>query len=122
MATSNDPGYVDIPAATGTGVFAVAAMNLGIAAPITASANTGAANLPVTVSLCQTDPETGTCLVTPASTVTTPIATNATPTFGIFVIASGSVPDSPGANRVFVQFTDASGILRGETSVAVRTQ
>jgi len=25
-------------------------------------------------------------------------------------------------NRVFVQFTDADGVLRGETSVAVRTQ
>jgi hypothetical protein len=122
LAASNDPGYVDVPAATGTGVFAVATINLGIAASITASANTGTANLPVRVSLCQTNPTTGACLATPGSTVTTTIATNATPTFGIFVAASATVTDSPGANRVFVQFTDASGVLRGETSVAVRTQ
>jgi hypothetical protein len=28
----------------------------------------------------------------------------------------------PGVNRVFVTFTDSAGTLRGETSVAVRTQ
>jgi hypothetical protein len=122
LAASNDAGYVDVPGATGTGVFAVATINLGIAASITASANTGTANLPVRVSLCQTNPTTGACLAAPVSTVTTTIATNATPTFGIFVTASATVADSPGANRIFVQFTDASGVLHGETSVAVRTQ
>jgi hypothetical protein len=122
LAASNDAGYVDLPGTTGTGVFAVATTNLGIAASITASANTGTANLPVRVSLCQTNPTTGACLATLASAVTTTIATNATPTFGIFVTGSGTVADSPGANRVFVQFTDSSGVLRGETSVAMRTQ
>jgi hypothetical protein len=28
----------------------------------------------------------------------------------------------PGVNRIFVTFTDSGGTLRGETSVAVRTQ
>jgi hypothetical protein len=32
------------------------------------------------------------------------------------------VANSPGVNRVFVTFTDSGGVLRGETSVAVRTQ
>lgn len=41
LAASNDPGYVDIPGATGTGNFAAATFNLGVAASITASANTG---------------------------------------------------------------------------------
>ncbi len=122
LAASNDAGYVDLPGATGTGVFAVATTNLGISASITANANTGTANLPVRVSLCETNPTTGACLATLASAVTTTIATNATPTFGIFVTGSGTVTDSPGANRVFVQFTDSSGVLRGETSVAVRTR
>ena len=92
---------------------------VGVAASITASANTGTANLPVSARLCQTNPTTGACLATPASTVTTTIAANATPTF---VTGSATVADSPGVNRVFVQFTDTSGVLRGETSVAVRTQ
>jgi hypothetical protein len=33
-----------------------------------------------------------------------------------------AVADLPGLNRVFVTFTDANGVLRGEASVAVRTQ
>ena len=78
--------------------------------------------MPVSLRLCQTNPTTGACLATPASTVTTTIAANATPTFGIFVTGNATVADSPGANRVFVQFTDTNGVLRGETSVAVRTQ
>jgi hypothetical protein len=122
LAASGDPGYVDIPGATGTGVFAVATVNLGIDATIAASANTGAANLPVTLTLCQTDPSSGACLAAPAATVSTDIPPNATPTFGIFVTGSAPVADMPGVNRIFVTFTDAGGVLRGETSVAVRTQ
>ena len=122
LAASGDPGYVDIAGATGTGVFAVATVNLGIDATITAAANTGAANLPVTLLVCQTDPASGACLASPSATVTTDIPPNATPTFGIFATGSAPVADMPGANRVFVTFTDANGVLRGETSVAVRTQ
>jgi virginiamycin B lyase len=122
LAASADPGYVDIPGATGTGDFAVATVNLGSSAQITANANTGTANLPVTLLVCQTNSTTGACLATPAANVTTTIAANATTTFGIFAIGSAPVPNSPGVNRVFVTFTDANGVLRGETSVAVRTQ
>jgi hypothetical protein len=122
LAASGDPGYVDIPGATGTGVFAVATVNLGIDATITAAANTGGVNLPVTLTLCETNPSTGACLSAPTPTVTTSIAANATPTFGIFVTGSGRVADSPGVNRIFVTFTDLDGVLRGETSVADRTQ
>jgi hypothetical protein len=122
LAASADPGYVDVPGAAGTGVFAVATVNLGIDATITASANTGTANLPVTLLVCQTDPTSGTCLAAPAASVTTDIPPNATPTFGIFVTGSAPVADMPGVNRIFVTFTDSGGTLRGETSVAVRTQ
>jgi streptogramin lyase len=122
LAASGDPGYVDVPGATGTGDFAVATVNLGSDATITAAANTGVANLPVTLTVCQTNSSTGVCMAAPAAMVTTDIQPNATPTFGIFVTGSATVADNPGTNRVFVTFTDASGVLRGETSVAVRTQ
>jgi hypothetical protein len=46
----------------------------------------------------------------------------ATPTFGVFVTGSSAIANMPGVNRVFVTFTDSTGTLRGETSVAVRTQ
>jgi uncharacterized protein (TIGR03118 family) len=122
LAASGDPGFVDIPGATGTGDFAVATVNLGSAATITAAANTGTANLPVTLTLCQTNSSSGACVAAPAPAVTTSIAANATPTFGIFVTGSAAVANSPGVNRVFVTFIDSAGLLRGETSVAVRTQ
>ncbi|MBV9824645.1 MAG: hypothetical protein JO001_03040, partial [Alphaproteobacteria bacterium] len=123
LAASGDPGYVDIPGATGTGDFAVATVNLGAGAQITVSADTGAANVPVMLTLCQTNPSSGACLATPTPNIVTTIAAEATPTFGIFVAGQGAaVPDLPAINRVFVRFTDAGGALRGETSVAVRTQ
>ena len=122
IAATADPGYVDIPGATGSGAFAVASINLGVDATITAAGNTGAANLPVTVLICQTSPATSNCLAPPSATVSLDIPGNATPTFGVFVTGSSTVANMPGVNRVFVTFTDAGGTLRGETSVAVRTQ
>jgi virginiamycin B lyase len=122
LAASSDPGYVDIPGAMGTGDFVVATTNVGSTAQITVSADTGSANVPVTLTLCQSDPSTSKCLATPAPNVTTTIAANATSTFGIFVAGSAVVPNLPAINRVFVRFTDAGGVLRGETSVAVMTK
>jgi YVTN family beta-propeller protein len=121
LAASADPGYVDIPGATGTGVFAVATVNLGIDATIAVTANTGMANLPITLTLCQTAPTGVICLAPPAGTVTLDIPPNATPTFGVFVAGNAFVANMPAVNRVFVTFTDSGGVLRGETSVAVRT-
>jgi streptogramin lyase len=122
LAASGDPGIVDIPGANGTGVFAVATDNVGASGAITATANTGSATLPVIIKLCQTNSQTGACLASPAASVATTINANATATFGIFVTGSGTVPFNPANNRVFVQFADSTATIRGETSVAVRTQ
>jgi len=67
-------------------------------------------------------PSSGACLATPTANVVTTIGASATPTFGIFAHGSAVVPDLPAINRIFVRFVDAGGALRGETSVAVRTQ
>jgi hypothetical protein len=121
VTASAHPGYVDIPGATGTGVFAVSTVNLGADGIVTLSADTGAATLPLTVTICQTDPATGACFASPAAAVTIPIAANATPTFGVFVTGSAVIDDAVGVNRVFVTFNNASGSVCGETSVAART-
>jgi hypothetical protein len=121
-ATVQNDGIVHVTGSPSTGVFAVATDNLGSGDMITVATNTGVATLPVTITLCQTNPATGVCLQTPMPTVTTMIATNATPTFGIFVSASGTVPFDPANNRIFVTFTDSTNAVRGETSVAVATQ
>jgi virginiamycin B lyase len=121
-ATANANGIVDIPGNTGVGAFAVASDNVGAGGAITASADTGGASLPVTVSICETVPATGICSAPPAASVQTSIAANATPTFGVFIVGSDNVPFEPGVNRIFVRFQDSDGNTRGSTSVAVRTQ
>ena len=122
-ATSPNDGVARIPGATGTGVFAVASVNVGTSGNITVSADTAGVTLPVAVSLCQTNPSTGVCLAPPAPTVSATINAGATPTFAVFVAGSGIVAFDPARNRVTVRFREtATNAVRGATSVAIRTQ
>jgi hypothetical protein len=122
-ATAGNTGLVNIPGTSETGAFAVATVNVGASAQITASADTGAANLPVNIYICQTNPTTGVCLGSAAGSVTTQINAGQTPTFAIFVQGKGTpIAFDPANNRVIVRFKDASGVTRGATSVAVQTQ
>jgi Right handed beta helix region len=121
-ATLNNDGIVNIPGTNGTGVFAVATVNVGAGDTITVLADTGDAILPVNILLCQTNPKTAACLSSPESGVSTTILTNETPTFGLFAAAAGDVSFVPETNRIFVRFQDSGGVTRGLTSVAVRTQ
>jgi hypothetical protein len=107
------------------GSFAAATTNLGASASITVSPDMGNAALPMTITICQSNPATGRCLAAPTSTVTLTIDTNATPTFNIFV-EDKSVPDPSGAGlfdpalyRIYLRFRDLGGIMRGSTSMAV---
>jgi hypothetical protein len=122
VATLSNDGIVNIPGINGTGVFAVATVNMGAGDNLSISADTGGAILPVTISICQTDPQSGACFSPPASSVITTILSNETPTFGLFVAAAGNVLFDPGTNRIFVRFKDSDNVTRGSTSVAVRTQ
>jgi hypothetical protein len=120
-ATRRNDGIVWVD---GAGAFSVATINLGILASITATADTGEIDLPISIAICQTN-ASGLCQEPPVDAtlgLTTVIDANATPTFAIFVTASGEVPFEPGKNRVFVRFRDSGDLLRGATSVAVRTQ
>ena len=121
-ATPSGDGVVNLPGDTGANAFAVATVNVGSEDAITASADTGSVTLPVTLSICESDPATGGCLAAPTASVTTTIAAGATPTFSVFATGSGNVPFDPALNRIFVRFTDAGGVTRGSTSVAVRTE
>ena len=77
VATLTNDGIANIPGTNGTGAFWVATVNVGAGGTITVSADTGAASLPVNISLCQTDPATGQCISAIGSTVTTQIIANA---------------------------------------------
>lgn len=120
VALAATPGGDGTVTLASTGVFVVAAVNVGVAGTITVAADTGDAALPVTFALCQTNPATSLCLVPPAERVTTAIGADATAAFGIFVTGSGAIPFAPAINRLFVRFRDDTGAVRGATSVAVR--
>lgn len=122
IATIGNNGIVDIPSGPNGGVFTLATVNLGAGDLITVSTDTGGggAVVPISVTICQTN-AVGACLQPAASTVTVQIATNATPTFGFFVKASGAIPFDPANTRLFVRLRDSGGAIRGGSSVAPRT-
>ena len=119
-ATIGNTGIVDVAAPSNAGVFSVAVVNLGAADTITAVSTTGGATLPLAIFICETDAGSN-CTSPPAPTVPVAIATNATPTFAVFVTGLGAVPFDPANNRIFIFFVDSGGHIRGGTSVAVRT-
>ena len=51
-ATFTNDGIVNIPGPTGTGVFAVATINLGDGEQVTATADTGNVSLPISPAIC----------------------------------------------------------------------
>lgn len=116
-ATAQNTGTLSLD--DSAGAFALATINLGAADSVVVSANTGAATLPVVLSVCETNPATGACLAPPAPAVTTSIAVGGTPTFSVFSNATAAIANDPAVNRVFVQFTDSNSIVRGGTSVAL---
>ncbi len=119
--TLGNTGVVNIPGPTGTGVFAVATVNVGASGQTTVSADTGGTVLPVSLTVCQTNPQSGVCMAPPSTIVMTQIDAKATPTFAIFVTGQKAVQFSPATNCIFVRFV-SGGVTRGATSVAVQTQ
>ena len=120
--TPTDNGILAINGATGGNAFAVATVNVGAGGVITATADTGAATLPLALSLCETNPANGQCLGTAGTSVTTTINADATPTFAIFATSTAAIPPAYGTSRIFVRFKDSGGASRGLTSVAVQAQ
>ena len=120
-ATVTQNGIVEMPVG-GAGAFAAASANVGAAAPITVSADTGSATLPVVITLCQSNSATGQCLATPTPSVSLTVAAGATPSFSVFVQSTGAIAFAPATARVFLRFRDAAGALRGSTSVAIETE
>ncbi|MEI9983848.1 MAG: hypothetical protein WDN69_11925 [Aliidongia sp.] len=121
-ATPSGDGILDIAGPAGSAGFAVATANAGAAGSITATPDTGSAILPLSLTMCETDPSTSQCLAPPSSTVSGTIEAGATRTYSVFAAAEGDVALVPSTSRIFVRFTDSEGEIRGTTSVAVRTQ
>lgn len=112
---------LNLPGVQGSNAFAVTALNVGAAGQITVVPTTGTLALPVHLSLCQTDPQTGQCLQLPPTTsVDLQMGTGAIATFTVFVQGKAQTGYDP-ARRIFVEFRDATEQTRGEVSVPVRT-
>ncbi len=123
-ATPSNDGILNLPADGSYAPFAVAAVNIGAAGNVTATTDDGGAGLPLDISLCRTEPATGTCINPgePGPASTSPFATNETGTFTVFLRATGPVSFDPANNRLIFRLQSADGVTRGSTSVAVRTQ
>jgi|GEM_PF-20187 pimeloyl-ACP methyl ester carboxylesterase len=119
-ATATNNGIIELPAG-GVGAFAIASFNVGASEALIVSADTGAASLPVTAAVCQTNPSNGQCLGPPAAAVPLTYAGATTPTFSVFLQSTGAIPSAPASSRIFVRFKDASGGFHGSTSVAIET-
>jgi hypothetical protein len=115
------PGVLVVDATTHQGAFAVSAINAGASANLTARADTGSASLPLTITLCQTS-ATSACMSAPAPSVPVTLNSGAGAGLAVFVTATGTVKLNAATNRIFIRFTDGSGVTRGSTSVAVQTQ
>jgi hypothetical protein len=119
LAASSPAGQVVLASA---GAFAVATANVGAAGTLEVSVDTGSAVLPVTLSICQTDPGTGGC-INPAVPTTGPLSLNIgageTPTFAVFISADVPITFDPAVNRVFFRMRNPSGEVVALTSVAV---
>jgi virginiamycin B lyase len=130
LAATTTPGVVSMPL-YGDAAFAVSMTNIGYytpGSPLTSvSVDTGLSVLPLTVTICRTDPATSVCLDTPKQQQFYSFPAGQTSTFAVFVTSTGPVTFDPTNNRVYVRFIDPSGtfdeaISRGTTSVAVQTQ
>ena len=121
VATVTNDGILTFASEEDARAFAVASINLGPDATITVTPDLGDfSTLPVTLTICETN-TAGACMATPTPSVTLDDPHGATPTFAIFAQVTGPVPFAPGSIRISVLFTDASGTLRGRTSVALKT-
>ena len=120
---ATDPATPGEVVLTGTaGAFAVATANVGVTGTVDVAVDTGAAVLPVTLSICQTDPATGAC-INPAVPTTgladVAIGAAETPTFAVFISSDTPIAPDPAVNRVFFEVRNQRGEVVASTSVAV---
>jgi hypothetical protein len=121
LTPSND-AIVRIPGVGSTNIFVIASTNIGIASTTTARVRFSDVTMPVTALICETDPTSGQCKQTPNTTVTRSIDSKENTTWTAFLKANGPLALDPAKYRVFFEFLDSGGVIRGSTSAAVMVQ
>jgi phospholipase/lecithinase/hemolysin len=120
--TPSGDGFSHTGGNQGTGLFAIASSNIGASGQLTAQVVLSQASMPLTATVCQTNPNNGQCMSTPAASVTTTINQGQNTTWSAFLQARGPIAADPANNRVYFEFVDSNGVVRGSTSTAVTTQ
>ena len=119
-ATLSGDGVSVVPPNNQLGLFSIASINLGSAATLTVQARATGVQ-PSVLVVCETDPQSGACLSSPAASAVSAVAANATPTYAVFFAdAAAKIPFDPAGNRILLEFLD-NGQIKGATSVAVRS-
>jgi phospholipase/lecithinase/hemolysin len=123
--TPTNDGYARTSGPSGTGLFVIAASNIGATTSLTARVRLLDPTMAVTPTLCETfssGPQTGQCKAPPTTSVTRSIAQNENTTWSAFLAANGSIVQDPAKNRVIFEFFDSNFTVRGSTSTAITSQ
>ena len=120
--TPSGDGILRIADASSAAAFATAVANVGAAGNLTVRpAATGSATS-MRLRICETAADTGACLAPASESISRIFASNETASFAVFGRAQGeAVPFAPATARIQLIAEDADGVVRGSTSVAVRT-
>ncbi|WP_420431104.1 peptidoglycan DD-metalloendopeptidase family protein [Hyphobacterium sp.] len=120
--TPSGDGILRLADANTNGAFAAAVANVGADGELTLRPSGTGAAAGLDLVICETDTASGACLGSPAQDVTRIFAAGETASFAVFARPQGeSVAFSPATTRIRVEALDGDSIIRGATSVAVRT-
>ena len=118
--TTNDGVVLALPSPSGTDAFSVSAVNLPTGGPITITADSGRVPLPVTVSVCRTNPASGACVAPPAASITATLVAGEALTFAVSVTALAPIPLDSTFHRIYASAKGSGGTSLGVTSVAIQ--
>jgi hypothetical protein len=114
------PDTLVVAQINGMKAFPVTVTNDGAGEMLSVSADTGAAPLPLSLTVCSSDPKAGACSSPASKSASVSFAKQSTRSFSVLVRAADFIAQDPAA-RIFVRFTDARGALRGLVTAAVKT-
>lgn len=118
-ATPSNDGIVRLEGPNGAGFFATAAVNIGISGTVSASADDGGKELPVTLQLCETDNAGN--WISCGNNLSRSVASDQSVYYTVFVTGTGQpISFDPANKRLFLRFS-ANGQTVGATNVAVTT-
>ncbi|MEE2525415.1 peptidoglycan DD-metalloendopeptidase family protein [Hyphobacterium sp. HN65] len=120
--TPSADGILQIADENSAAAFAAAVSNVGAEGALTVRPDGLGAASGLRLLVCETDTGSGACLADPAASVTRNFSSDSTASFAVFAFADGlAVPFDPATARIRVLAEDGGGVVRGSTSVAVRT-